>query len=70
MVNTHKSKYAHEMDQYGSVFDDFGVGQQLSFVAIDRYQNLQKPTNIDAIHEYILISYATPLITPTTHSPG
>lgn len=58
------------MDQYGSVFDDSGFDRQLSFVAIGRHQKRQKPTNIDAIHEYILISYVTPLIIPATHSPG
>ena len=58
------------MNQYTSVRNDFGVDQQLSFVAIDRHQNRQNPTSIDAAHEHILISYATPLNIPTTHSPG
>ena len=58
------------MDQYGSVFDDSRVDRQLSFVAIDRHQNSQKSTNIDTVHVCILISYATPLIIPATHSPG
>ena len=62
VINAYKSKCAHEMDQHGSFVDDSGVDRQLSFVAIDRYQNRQKPINIDAVHEYIFISYATPLI--------
>ena len=58
----HGSKHVHELDQYGSVFHDSGAERQLSF---DRHQN----RNIDAVHEYILISYATPLILRGNRTP-
>ena len=69
MVNTYESKYAHEMDQFGSVFDDSDVDRQLSFVAIDRHQNRQKTTNIDGVHTCILILLSRPFILRGNRTP-
>ena len=67
MVNTYESKYAHETNQYDSARNDFGIDRQLSYRAAPKSS---KTTSIDAVREHILISYASSLIIPTTHSPG
>ena len=69
VVDIFISKYAPEWDQYWSVFGDFGVDRQLSFSAVDRHQYHRKPTNNNAIHEYILIPSRAPLILRGNRTP-
>ena len=60
--NDQNSKYVHEMHQYSSVDNNFGVVRQLRMPAFQRRQDRQNPSNRRSIHAHGLISKSTLLI--------
>ena len=53
--NDQNSKYVHEMHQYWSVDDNFGVVRQLRMPAFQRRQARQNPFNRRSIRGHVLI---------------